>query len=367
LGTPHDRAGSEQDAARRPRTEPDDVEAAFNILDGPPAGWNDLVLTSAAATPAHRPALWEALAAVLPGLSVRCLAVDVAGTFAGGMAVLVERRAGVHALHALPYLLPGTPLARAGAHAAVDEAAGTGLRSLQRALRAMGGEWALYRPGGPPFAQAALEAVPGRTRWVEAALVDLGDGLDAAWARVDRKSRQEIRQAGERLVCAEEPDALDEAYALHLAQSRAWRAHRPLPLELSRRLLADGGDALGPVARLFTARRAGALVCATLVLDHPKEAMPWWSGADREARRLHAFPRLLWAVVEWAHAAGRARVNLGASAGLDAVSAFKDSLGARTERYPVRWLAATEASLPGRALAALQRRVREARMGREAP
>jgi CelD/BcsL family acetyltransferase involved in cellulose biosynthesis len=337
------------------------VEAGLRFLDGPPAGWSDLLVTAPAATPAHRPAFWETLAAVLPGLSVRCLAIEVDGALAGGMPVLVERRAGFHTLHALPFTLPGTPLAHADAHAAVDAAAGAGLGSLQRELRAIGGEWALYRPGGPPVAQSALEPVPGETRWQEAALVALTDGLEAAWARVDRKSRKEIRQAGEWLICAQEPDALEEAYALHVAQSRVWRTHRPLPLELSRRLLRDAGDGLGPVARLFTARRRGALVCATLVLDHPREAMPWWSGADPEARRLHAFPCLLWSVVEWAHGAGRARVNLGASGDLDSVSAFKDSLGARMERYPVRWLDAASASAPGRALAALQRSVRVGR------
>ena len=337
------------------------MEAALRVLDGPPAGWSDLLAAAPAATPAHRPALWAALAAVLPGFSLRCLAVDGGGALAGGMPVMVERRAGFHALHALPYLLPGTPLARAGVHAAVDAAVGAGLGSLQRELRATGGEWALYRPGGPPVAQEALDPVTGETRWSEAALVDLADGIEAAWARVDRKPRQEIRQAGARLVCAQQPDALEEAYALHVAQSRGWRTHRPLPVELSRRLLADAGDGLGPVARLFTARRRGALVCATLVLDHPREAMPWWSGADPEARRLHAFPCLLWSVVEWAHGAGRARVNLGASGNLDSVSAFKDSLGARMERYPVRWLDEASASAPGRALAALQRRVRAGR------
>ena len=343
------------------------METALRFLDGTPAGWSDLLVTTPAATPAHRPALWAALAAVLPGLSVRFLAIEADGALAGGMPVLVERRAGFHALHALPFLLPGTPLARAGAHAAVDAALGAGLGSLQRELRAMGGEWALYRPGGPPVAEGALDPVTGETRWFEAALVTLTDGLEAAWARVDRKSRQEIRQAGERLVCVQEPDALEEAYALHVTQSRAWRTHRPLPLELSRRLLADAGDGLGPVARLFTARRRGALICATLVLDHPREAMPWWSGADPEARRLHAFPCLLWSVVEWAQVAGRARVNLGASGDLDSVSAFKDSLGAQIERYPVRWLDGASASAPGRALAALQRRVRAGRARGEAP
>ncbi len=340
--------------------------ANLRFLDGPPAGWSALLAAAPAATPAHRPALWTALAAVLPGMSVRCIAVETGGELDGGMPVLVERRAGFHALHALPFLLPGTPLAHAGAHAAVDAACGRGLGSLQRDARAMGGEWSLYRPGGPAVEPGAVEPVTGETRWFEAGLVTFADGLEAAWARVDRKARQEIRQAGERLTCSQDPDALEEAYALHLGQSRVWGTHRPLPLELSRRLLADGGDGLGPAARLFTARRHGALVCATLVLDHPREAMPWWSGADPAARRLHAFPCLLWSVIEWAHGAGRARVNLGASGGLDAVSAFKGSLGARVERYPVRWLDAAGASAPGRALAAVQRRVRAGRARGEA-
>lgn len=334
---------------------------AARCLDGPPGGWSDLLVGDPGATAGHRPALWAALAAVLPGMSVRCLAVAEGGDLVGGMPVLVERRAGVHSLHALPFMLPGTPLARTGAHGVVDAAAGAGLGALQRESRAMGGEWALYRPGGPPVTQSALDSVTGETRWFEAALVTLTDGIEAAWARVDRRSRKQILQAGERLVCAQEPAALEAAYVLHVAQSRAWRTHRPLPLELSRRLLDDAGDGLGPVARLFTARRRGALVCATLVLDHPREAMPWWSGADPEARRLHALPCLLWSVIEWARGAGRARVNLGASGNLDSVSAFKDSLGARMERYPVRWLDASAASAPGRALGALQRRVRAGR------
>jgi CelD/BcsL family acetyltransferase involved in cellulose biosynthesis len=343
------------------------VGAAARCLDGPPAGWADLLAGDPGATAAHRPALWAALAAVLPGVSVRCLEVAEGGELAGGMPVLVERRAGFHWLHALPFLLPGAPLARAGRHAGVDVAAAAGLRALQLETRAVGGEWVLYRPTGAGVAPEALESPPGRTRWLEAAMVDLADGHEAAWARLDRKTRQGIRQARERLVFAEEPAALDEAYALHVAQSRAWHSHRPLPLELSRRLLEDAGDGLGPLARFFTVRWSGALVCATLALDHPRETMPWWSGADPQARRLHAFPLLLWSVVEWARREGRARVNLGASAGSGPVATFKDSLGARLERYPVRWLDDRAASLPGRALAALQRRVRAGRpQGEEA-
>ena len=318
------------------------------------------------AGPAHRAALWRALAAVTPGMRPCFLAVEDGAGLAGGMPVLLEARAGFHWLHALPHLLSGAPLARAGRHAAVDAAAAAALGALQRELRAVGGEWTVRRPEGPPIAAEALESVAGETRWSESATVDLVDGLGAAWSRVHRKTRQDLRQARSRVVCAEEPGALDEAYALHAAQSRAWAGHRPLPLGLSQRLLEDGGDGLGPVARLFTARRDGALLCATLALDHPREVMPWWSGADPDARRLHAFPLLLWWVIEWAHGSGRARVNLGGSAGSGPVAAFKDSLGAASGRHPVRWRDASAATLPGRALAALQRRLRSRRPRGEA-
>lgn len=329
----------------------------MRCLDRPPAGWRELTAADPGATAAHRPGLWAALAAVRPGTHSLCLAVETDGVLHGGMPVLVERRAGFHWLRALPHLLPGTPLAGPGAHAEVDAAAAGALRGLQRELGAVGGEWALYRPAGPPVAPEAAARTAGETRWVEAATIELAAGPEAAWSRVDRETRRDIRHARARLTWAEEPEALEEAYALHVAQARAWRGHRPPPVELSRRLLADGGDGLGPLARLFTLRRGGALVCATLALDHPRETMPWWSGADPAARRLGAFPLLLWGVVEWAARAGRGRVNLGGSAGAEPVALFKDSLGARAVRYPVRWLGAPDAGAAGRVLAGLQRRV----------
>jgi hypothetical protein len=325
------------------------------------------------ATAAHRWRLCAVLAQTLPAMEARFLAVEREGGLAGGAAVVIERRAGFHWIHALPFLLPGAALAAEGARGEVDGAVARGLGALQRELRAVGGEWSLYRPGEPPPAPGAIEAVSGETRTEETAVVDLADGLEAAWGRMERKTRQAIRGAhAAGLVFAEAPEALPEAYALYVRQARAWRGHRPRPVELSRRLLATpgtAGDAGGvaasggaaPLARLFTVRDARGLLSAVLALDHPRELMPWWSGTHPDARGREAAVLLLASVVEWAARAGRARVNLGGSAGLAGVAAFKRALGAASVRHPVRWLDARHASPAGRMLAAAQAALRRRR------
>lgn len=328
--------------------------------DGAPEGWDGLLAADPSASPAHRPEVWEAFAAALPGFAPRVAIVEEGGRVVGGAPVLVERRGGLHWLHALPWLLPGAPVALPGEHARVDAAVAGAFASLARELGAVGGEWALWRPDGPPVEDAALAPLGGETRMLAAAVVRLAGGLEAARGRVDRKHRQEMRRARERgLVFAEEPAALESCYALHAAQGARWRGHRALPLALSRRLLAAAGGR--PVARLFTLRLAGDLVSGALALDGPHETFVWWSGTHAAGRRLHAFPLLLWSIVEWAAAAGRARVNLGASTGLGQVAAFKQSLGADEVRYPVLWLDARHAPAHARAVAWAQARLRRGR------
>lgn len=326
------------------------------ILDAPPAGWDALLAGDSNATAAHDPALWRAFTAAYPMRLAFVAAFDDGG-LAGGAPALIERRAGLSWLRALPMLLGAAPLARAGRREAVDVAIARGIGGLQRRLGVVGGEWAVYRAADPPPDETVLAACGGEIRTMEAACVDVADGIDAARRRMDRKTRQDVRRAARRLRFAEAPDALEEAYALYLRQARHWGAHRPLPLELSRRLLA--GPA--PAARLFAVRDARGLLSAALALDGARETMLWWSGSHPEARHRGAFPFLLWSVVEWAAAAGRARVNLGASAGRTPVTEFKTSLGAQGVRYPVCWLDARYAPPPGRLVAMVQRRLRRGR------
>lgn len=338
---------------------------AARWLDGAPQGWSELLAADPSASAAHRPEVWEAFAAALPGLVPRVAVVEEAGRLLGGAPVLLERRGGLHWLHAMPMLLPGAPVALPGEHARVDAESAAAFASLARELGAVGGEWSLWRPAGPALDHSSLAPLGGELRTLEAAVVTLGAGLEAARARIDRKHRQEMRRARERgLVFAEDPDALEACYALHATQGSRWRGHRALPLELSRRLLAAGGPM--PAARLFTLRLAGDVVSGALALDGPHETFVWWSGTHPAGRRLHAFPLLMWAIVEWASGAGRARVNLGASTGLEQVASFKQSLGAESVRYPVFWLDARHAPAPARAVAWAQAQLRRGRPRGEA-
>jgi hypothetical protein len=344
------------------------VRPAAVWFEAPPAGWSDLLRSDPNATAAHRPELWETFTGTLPGLTLRVAAVVTGEGLIGGAPAMIERRGGFHWIYSMPMVLPGAPLARPGRHGEVDRAVGAALAELRRETRALGGAWSLYRPRGPAPAPDVLAALAGESRVLESGVIELASGLEAAWRRVDRKLRQEIQHARAALRFQQEAGALDAAYALHAAQSRRWRGHAPLPLELSRRLLAATGSASeAPAARLFTARDERGLLSAAFALDHPRETLVWWSGTHPEGRSRQAFAFLMWSIAAWAAAAGRERLNLGASPGLDPVAAFKRSLGATPTVYPVRWFDASSASPAGRLLAAAQGwRRRERAIGRPA-
>jgi len=194
-----------------------------------------------------------------------------------------------------------------------------------------------------------------------ASVVDLDAGLETAWRRIERHARQDLTAARRHGVrCAEEPAALETAHALYVNQARGWGGHRPLPIELARRLLEPAADG-GREARLFTARDDRGILSAVLVLTGEHEWFARWSGSHPDARRRHAFAALLWSVAEAAAAAGARRFNVGASSGRAGVESFKRTLGARPVPVLVRWLDARAAGPLGRAVAAMQSRLRRGR------
>jgi hypothetical protein len=324
-------------------------------LSAPPPAWDALWRDDPNGTAVHRPGFVAALAAILPGHEPGFVAVERGGELIGGAAAFVVGTGGPRSLQAMPFGLPGAPLARPGEHGVVDAAFARALAARAAELGAIGGAWIAYRPEGPPVASDALGLVPGETREIETTLLDLREGIDGVARRMDKKTRHEWRRSHERLDCVEDTGALDHAYGLHRSQSRAWPGHRPLPVTLARRLL-DERDGAQPVARLFVVRDGRGPLSAGFVLDHPRECFVWWTGSHPDARRGHAVTRLFGGIAEWAADSGHARFNLGASPGLPGVAAFKRSLGGVPYPHPARVLA------PGsgwaRAMGALQSRMR---------
>jgi hypothetical protein len=332
-------------------------------LDVPPPSWEALLEHDLNAGPGHRRALPMALADVIPGCRACFLAVEEEGELLGGLPVVFERRMGLEWLRALPFTLPGAPVARLGSHAAVDRLVAESLAAATLENRVVGGEWVLFRPVGPAVASAAVERVVGETRIATTDVLDLADGAAAAYRRVGRREREAIATTSARGIrCSEDPEALEAVYALYAAQSQHWPGHRPKPLALFRRLLQ--GDT--PVGRLFTVQDSRGLLSGTLALVSQHEWMVWWSGSHPDARRRHGFVSLLWSIAESAAREGARRLNLGASAGLDRVASFKHGLGAREMAVPIRWIGADHASAWGRWAAVIQHRLR-ARRWRGAP
>jgi hypothetical protein len=327
-------------------------------LDHPPAAWSSLLASDPSATPIHRAELARAFAAVLPGYSAHWIAVECDGALVGGAPAMIERRAGLHWIHAMPLGLPGTPLALSGKHGAVDQAVAVALDQRAAELRAVGGEWVIYRPEGPDVEPEAQERVPGETRSLTTSVLDLGGGIDAAYRALARRTRKDMRTPRARQVtCAEDPHALEETYALYRAQARQWPGHRARPLELLRRLLMGAS----PAARLFTARDERGLLAGILALIGDREWTLWWSGSHSEARPKHALVKLFWWSAERAAAAGCTRLNLGASVGLASVAVFKLGFGARDLPVTLRWFAPVHAGVVGRAVAGLRERIRARR------
>src|SRR5262249_35315994 len=191
-----------------------------------------------------------------------------------------------------------------------------------------------------------LEGEPGT---VTAGRSGLWGGLEPGRGGMDREARRGVRLAGERGVTVT-PDAgaLEEVYALHHAQARNWPRHRPLPLELSRRLVE------WPMAALLVARDGRGVVAGVLAMAARGEAFVWWSGARPEARPSPASPALPWGAAGGAAARGCRSLNLGSSAGLEPVEVFKRDFGAQPFDYPVRWLAPRRPGPIGRLIVSAQ-------------
>jgi CelD/BcsL family acetyltransferase involved in cellulose biosynthesis len=162
--------------------------------------------------------------------------------------------------------------------------------------------------------------------------LDLSGGLSNVLARFHQSHmRRAIRKAERRGVQCEagrSPELLRAFYTLHVMTRRRYGA--PIqPLSWFRQLTASFGDAL----TIHLARHEGQPLAAILTIQWKDTLVYKYGGSDHRRWSQGAMPLLFWRVIQDAHAAGLAEIDLGRSdtesAGL---VAFKDHLGARRTR-----------------------------------
>lgn len=167
----------------------------------------------------------------------------------------------------------------------------------------------------------------------ETAVVDLGNGIDAAMAGVAGIFRRMAGQAERRgVTCAPSRDAnaVDDYYALLRASAKRWGIGEPsISKHLIEALVALGGNDV----EIWFARAEDRNIGGGIVFYGSQEFFFWSAAMDAEYGRLRPSNALNFALMRAAAARGMLYYNLGSSEGLPGVAKFKDNLGAREIPY----------------------------------
>ncbi len=167
----------------------------------------------------------------------------------------------------------------------------------------------------------------------ETAVVDLGDGLEAALSRVEGIFRRMAGQAVRRgVVCApsSDPNAVDVYYEMLEASARRWGLSRPhVPKSLLSALVRHGKDDV----EIWFAQAEGRAIAGGVVFFGAQELFFWSAAMLAEFGRLRPSNALNFALLRAAADRGVRWYNLGASEGLPGVARFKSDLGAQTVEY----------------------------------
>lgn len=167
----------------------------------------------------------------------------------------------------------------------------------------------------------------------ETAVVDLGEGIDAALAGVAGIFRRMAGQAERRGVrCAPSRDAgaVDEYYRLLELSAQRWGIGKPtISKQLLHALVERGGNDV----EIWFAHAEGQTIGGGVVFYGAQEFFFWSAAMDARFGRLRPSNALNFALLRAAAARGMKHYNLGSSEGLPGVAKFKDNLGARDIPY----------------------------------
>jgi GNAT acetyltransferase-like protein len=188
-------------------------------------------------------------------------------------------------------------------------------------------------PWPPAFGSVTIPNVAGGVR--ETSLIDLGDGVDAALARMDGNSRRMAHQAEKRGVkCTLETagsKTVEQYYAMLSITASSWDRGTPtFPKRLLEEVVARGGADV----EIWFARFEDKPIAGGVAVYGEQELMFWSAAMLSEYSTLRPSNALNVALIRAAAARGIRWYNLGSSEGCSpGVKRFKEGLGAFSSAY----------------------------------
>lgn len=293
-----------------------------------PAEWNALVAEDPSATFFARSEWVELIAGVSPRSDPLYLTAHDAGRLVAGLPAVRKRRLGLSTIESLPF---GTYGGVVSAPGCPPEATAGILRGYERIAR------------GPLVAAAHLMDLRGtapglegfRVRDEGAQIVRLDRPFEEIWRGFRPSARNKIRKAkkaGVRVRRAAQADDYREYHSMLAKLSERWGD--PCPFDLAFFLALSKLDPA--TVQMWVAELDGSIIGADLNFVQNGWIMNWGNVSRHEARR-HAPNNLLHsAAIERGIEDGHRVYDLGSSAGIPGVEAFKSAFG--TERIALRLL-----------------------------
>ncbi len=162
--------------------------------------------------------------------------------------------------------------------------------------------------------------------------VDLQQGEDAVWARMEDATRNQVRQAvrhGVQIRRNNERSSFEKLYEFTLASLPVWgRGAPPYSWDMFERIWRVASGALGSHVSLWEATHDGIPLAYALVFYGRREAFYWAGAMDRGLSRFRGSSLLQWTIIRDACSRGVSLYNMGASGSLEGVARFKVGFGA---------------------------------------
>ncbi len=288
-----------------------------------PPGWDELVREDAEATFFHTSHWARVLCSGLDGHEPCFFTLRDGGALVAGIPAVWTRRAGVAVLASMPFGTFGGPVTGSGAP---PEATELLLDEFRRAARtpATGAAHLVDLAGRCEDGMRGFESVSE-----EAQVVRLRGEYDDLWNGFKPSARNKIRKAEKAGVTVRRASSVEDFLAYHemLEECEArWGTPTSHGAEFFRALAGVPGDGV----QMWLAEHEGSIIAGDLHFAQNATVMNWGNVSRDSARRL-APNNLLHAVgIEEGLREGRAVYNLGSSAGIEGVDAFKAAFG--TER-----------------------------------